>query len=102
MNNIINKIQSKISSKIIIDYDMRKSTWFRAGGKAKGYTIINDINDLKTIISFAKNIKYYIIGVGSNLLVRDKGFDGLIIKLGRNFNNIAIDNNKNLYYKKRR
>mgnify|MGYP001456726410 CR=1 FL=1 len=93
MHNLINKIQSKIKSNIFLDYDMRKSTWFRAGGNALGYVIVNSISDLKTIISYADQIKYYIIGVGSNLLVRDGGFDGLIIKLGKNFNKIKISKN---------
>ncbi len=93
MNNILYKIQSKISSRILLNYDMKKSTWFRAGGKAEGYVIINSISDLKTVISFADKIKYYIVGVGSNLMVRDKGFDGLILKLGKNFNNIKIKKN---------
>ncbi len=93
MSNILNIIQSKIKSKILKDYDMRSSTWFRAGGNAKGYVIVNNISDLKTIISYAEQIKYYILGAGSNLMVRDKGFDGLVIKLGRNFNNIKIKKN---------
>ena len=93
MSNILRKIQSRISSRILIDYEMRKSTWFRAGGNAKGYVIINNVADLKTIISFADKVKYYILGVGSNLMVRDQGFDGLVIKLGRNFNNIKIKRN---------
>ena len=91
MHSLISKIQSKIKSKIILDYDMKKSTWFRAGGNALGYVIANNISDLKTIISYADQIKYYIVGVGSNLMVRDGGFDGLIIKLGKNFNKIKIN-----------
>lgn len=94
MNDIIHEIQSKIKSKILLEYDMGKSTWFRVGGKAAGFLIINSLNDLRTIINYSNKIKYYIIGVGSNLLVRDKGFDGLIIKLGKNFNNIKIKKNK--------
>ncbi|MDC0217352.1 UDP-N-acetylmuramate dehydrogenase [Pelagibacteraceae bacterium] len=90
MHSLINKIQSKIKSNIFLDYDMRKSTWFRAGGNALGYVIVNNIYDLKTILSYSDQIKYYIVGVGSNLMVRDKGFDGLIIKLGKNFNKIKI------------
>ena len=93
MDSLINKIQSEIKSNILLNYDMRKSTWFRAGGNALGYVIVNSISDLKTIISYADQIKYYIIGVGSNLLVRDGGFDGLIIKLGKNFNKIKISKN---------
>ena len=51
MHSLINKIQSKIKSTIFLDYDMRKSTWFRAGGNALGYVIIDNICDLKTIIN---------------------------------------------------
>ena len=91
MHSLINKIQSEIKSNIFLDYDMKKSTWFRAGGNALGYVIVNNISDLKTIFSYADQIKYYIVGVGSNLMIRDGGFDGLIIKLGKNFNKIKIN-----------
>ena len=93
MHSLINKIQSNIKSNIFLDYNMRKSTWFRAGGNALGYVIVNSISDLKTIISYSDQIKYYIVGVGSNLMVRDGGFNGLIIKLGKNFNKIKINKN---------
>ena len=93
MHSLINKIQSNIKSNIFLDYNMRKSTWFRAGGNALGYVIVNSISDLKTIISYSDQIKYYIVGVGSNLMVRDGGFNGLIIKLGKNFNKIKINEN---------
>ena len=82
MNDIIYEIQSKIKSKILLNYEMRKSTWFRTGGKALGFVTVNNLKDLKTIASYVHKIKYYIIGVGSNLLVRDSGYDGLIINLG--------------------
>ena len=91
MHSLINKIQSNIKSNIFLDYNMRKSSWFRAGGNALGYVIVNSISDLKTIISYSDQIKYYIVGVGSNLMVRDGGFNGLIIKLGKNFNKIKIN-----------
>ncbi len=93
MNDIFVEIQSKIKDKILFDYDMAKATWFRTGGKAKGFAVINSLVDLKTIVSYSAKIKYAIIGVGSNLLVRDKGYNGLIIKLGKNFNKISINKN---------
>ena len=93
MNDILYDIQLKIRDKILFDYDMGNSTWFRAGGKAKGYIVINNLEDLKTIVDYADKIKYTITGVGSNLLVRDSGYDGLIIKLGKSFNKIKIKNN---------
>ena len=93
MSEIISEIQSKLKSKILFDYDMGKSTWFRTGGKTQGYVTVNNVKDLKTIVRYQDKIKYSIIGVGSNLLVRDSGYDGLIIKLGKNFNKIKIKKN---------
>ena len=93
MNDILYDIQLKIRDKILFDYDMGNSTWFRAGGKAKGYIVVNNLEDLKTIVGYADKIKYLITGVGSNLLVRDSGYDGLIIKLGKSFNKIKIKKN---------
>ena len=93
MNDIFYEIQSKIKDKILFDYDMGNTTWFRTGGKAKGFVVINNIKDLKTVVGFAEKIKFAVIGVGSNLLVRDSGYNGLIIKLGKNFNQIKIKNN---------
>ena len=93
MDDIISEIQSKIKSNIIIDFDMSNSTWFRVGGKATGFVIVHHIKDLKTILTYANTINYFIIGVGSNLLVRDSGYDGLVIKLGKNFNKIKLKNN---------
>ncbi len=93
MNDIFLEIQSNIKDKILFDYDMGNTTWFRTGGKAKGFVVINNLKDLKTIASFAEKIKFAVIGVGSNILVRDSGYNGLIIKLGKNFNQIKIKNN---------
>ena len=76
MSDIIYEIQSKIKSKILFDYDMGKSTWFRTGGNAKGFTTVESLKDLKTLVNYRDKIKYYIVGLGSNLLVRDVGFNG--------------------------
>ena len=94
MNEIIDEIQSKINSSIFLDFDMGNTTWFRVGGKTKAYVIVNSIKDLKIILTYSNQINYYIIGAGSNLLVRESGFNGLIIKLGKNFNKIKIKKNR--------
>ena len=57
MNDLINEIQSKIGSKILIDYDMGKSTWFRVGGKARGFITINNIYDLLTFHMVKKSLQ---------------------------------------------
>ena len=54
MNDIISEVQSKIKSSIFLDFDMGKSTWFRVGGKAKGYVVVNSIRDLKIILTYSQ------------------------------------------------
>ena len=84
----ITKISEKLKSKFYYDFDIGKLTWFRTGGKAKIFIIVENSEELEIILNEIKNLKYYILGAGSNLLVRDKGYSGIIIKLGKGFNTI--------------
>ena len=80
---------------MIKNFDLSKSTWFQTGGKADLYCNVYDKEDLKIIIkNVPSNIPIFILGAGSNILVRDGGFKGLIIKLGKGFNNIYIKKGK--------
>lgn len=69
-------------------------TSFRVGGNAKFYVEISSIEDLKEALEFAqeKELKFYLLGGGTNLLVSDKGFDGLVIRM--KMNSICIDGSK--------
>ena len=60
MIDLIKEIQSKIGSRLLINYDTRRSTWFRAGGNAKGYTVLNSLGDLKKVISYSDQINYFL------------------------------------------
>ena len=84
----ISKISEKLKSKFYYDFDIGKLTWFRTGGKAKIFIIVENSEELEIILNEIKNFKYYILGAGSNLLVRDKGYSGIIIKLGKGFKTI--------------
>lgn len=61
---------------------LSKHTSFKIGGPAKYLCIPKEIDELKKALRFAKlrKLKILIIGLGSNLLISDKGFDGLVIK----------------------
>ena len=76
---------------IKFDYDLKKRTWFNIGGKTK---IFFKAESLKDLINFLKKIddkeKIFILGAGSNTLISDKLFDGVVIKLGKSFNNISL------------
>ncbi len=66
-------------------------TWFRVGGPAQVLFKPADVADLAFFLRHRpKDVPIYTIGVGSNLLVRDGGVPGVVIRLGRGFSNIAL------------
>ena len=84
-------LNNKIKSKIFLDHDVGKLSWFRTGGKSKVFIIVENEEELEMLINYVADFNYIIIGAASNLLIRDNGFDGIIIKLGKGFNNIKIN-----------
>ncbi len=76
------------------DFQLANVTWFNIGGKADILYKPEDLDDLQQfLINKPPEIPYIVIGVGSNILVRDGGFRGVVIKLGRKFANISHRNN---------
>ena len=86
MNKNFLNLADKLTSKIYFNHNIGKLTWFRTGGIAKIFVIVENIDELEIIMNELNNDNFYIIGSGSNLLIRDKGFNGTIIKLGKGFN----------------
>ncbi len=93
MEKIILKISKDLKSKFYFDYDTSKNVWFRAGGNVAIFCLVYDENELRFILKNIDGIPYEIIGAGSNILVRDKGFYGIIFKLGKSFNKIVLHEN---------
>jgi len=91
--NDLEKLSSDIEGDIFFNYDLKKLNWFNIGGKTK---IFFKPNTLKSLVEFlniySKRGKIFILGAGSNVLINDVTFPGVIIKLGRNFSNISILN----------
>jgi UDP-N-acetylmuramate dehydrogenase len=72
--------------------DMSAITWFRAGGPADVLYAPEDEADLADFLKSApKEIPVYPVGVGSNLLVRDGGVRGVVVRLGAPFAKISIE-----------
>ena len=95
MNKFYNELIQKLDKKdIIIDEPMKKHTSFKIGGNADYFIYVRNVEELIFIIDRLKenNINYYIVGNGTNLLVKDNGFRGAIIKLM--FNEIKFTDNK--------
>ena len=83
MSKKIIELADKLKSKIYSDYNAGKHTWFRTGGNAKIFAIVEDNLELEIILNEINNENFYIIGSGSNLLIRDNGYNGTLIKLGK-------------------
>jgi len=87
----LTKFSNEVSSKIYFNYDLKKSNWFNIGGKTKIYFRPENLPDLMLFLKkFGKKEKIHILGAGSNTLISDETFDGVVIKLGKNFSKISI------------
>tara|TARA_B110000114_G_C15071143_1_gene389659 strand:- start:877 stop:1785 length:909 start_codon:yes stop_codon:yes gene_type:complete len=87
----IRKFSNEVKSKIYFDFDLKKSNWFNIGGKTKVYFKPESLSDLVLLLKkFGDNEKIFILGAGSNTLINDSTFDGIVIKLGKNFSNVSL------------
>ena len=85
------KTLEQFGTNVKFEHDLKKKNWFNIGGKAK---VFYKAENLKDLIIFLKKIgnkeKIFILGAGSNTLITDNLFDGIVIKLSKNFNNISL------------
>lgn len=84
------------SSEIKKDEPMKKHTSFKIGGNADIFIKISDLDDLKNILKFINEnkINFTIVGNGSNILVKDNGIRGIVVKLDFKEIDIKKDDNK--------
>jgi len=89
-------IQVIDKERILVDENMKHHTTFRVGGKADYFVMPKSIEQVQGVINLCKkeNLPYYILGNGSNLLVGDKGYRGVIIQIYREMNEITVDGDK--------
>ena len=82
----------KVRGRLEANRSLADLTWFRVGGPAEVFFTPEDENDLSDFLKLTSaNIPIYVIGVGSNLLVRDGGIPGVVIRLGRAFMNVEVE-----------
>jgi UDP-N-acetylmuramate dehydrogenase len=96
---IINQEQLSLefNNNVKFDYDLKKKNWFNIGGKTKIYFKASNLKDLiKFLTKIENKEKIFILGGGSNTLITDKIYDGVVIKLTNNFNNISLLSNETI------
>jgi len=89
--NQIKKLLEEFGDNVRFECDLKKKNWFNIGGKSK---VFYKANNLKELVIFLKKLnnreKIFILGAGSNTLISDNLFDGVVIKLSKNFNNVSL------------
>jgi UDP-N-acetylmuramate dehydrogenase len=81
----------RVRGRYSVNISLSTTVWFRVGGPAQ---VVFKPADVQDLVFFLKekpsDIPVTVIGVGSNLLVRDGGVPGVVVRLGKGFNNIAL------------
>ena len=87
----LKNLLEEFGSNVKFEHDLKKKNWFNIGGKSK---VFYKAENLRELVNFLKKLeckeKIFILGAGSNTLVSDNLFDGVVIKLSKNFNNISL------------
>ena len=93
----LENFSKEVKGKLVFNYDLKKTNWFNIGGKTKVYFKPESLNELISFLKeFGKTEKLFILGAGSNILINDGIFNGVVIKLGKNFSNISLLPNKTI------
>lgn len=95
--NFYNRMMDIIDeNRIYTDEPMKKHTTFRVGGNADFFVIPKTVEEVKQTIMLCveQDMPYYILGNGSNLLVGDKGYRGVVIQIYKEMNNVFVDGQK--------
>ena len=87
----IEEVKKNLKGKVSFNENLSKLSWFNLGGPAK---VLFRPENLKELSAFLKTIKGFrkikVLGAGSNTLIRDGGFDGIIIKFSKSFSHISL------------
>jgi UDP-N-acetylmuramate dehydrogenase len=88
----LKSLMPALRGRLLANQPLAELTWFRVGGPAQILFMPEDEADLCYFLSnLPTEIALTVIGLGSNLIVRDGGVPGATVRLGRGFNEIAIE-----------
>ena len=87
----IKKFSKETKIKFDFNYDLKKNNWFNIGGKTQVYFKPESLSDLAVFLKiFGTKEKIFVLGAGSNTLINENIFNGIVIKLGKNFSNTTL------------
>src|ERR1700691_2136780 len=86
-----------LRGRLTADAPLAPFTWFRVGGPAEVLFSPADEDDLAYLLSrLPGEVPVTVLGLGSNLIVRDGGVSGVVIRLGRGFNEVTVEDGARL------
>src|SRR5436305_206683 len=92
--DIVPSLKAKIPAlrgRLLPNEPLAPLTWFRVGGPAQVLFMPEDEADLAYLLKhLPSDIPVTVIGLGSNLIVRDGGVSGVVIRLGRGFGDVTV------------
>jgi UDP-N-acetylmuramate dehydrogenase len=92
--DIVRELNSRLPlrGRLLANQSLAELTWFRVGGPAQALFMPEDEEDLAdALANLPADIAITVVGLGSNLIVRDGGVPGVVVRLGRGFNAVAIE-----------
>lgn len=96
--DIVPELKAKmpeLRGRLLANQSLGEFTWFRVGGPAQAFFMPEDENDLAYFLrNLPPEIPMVVIGAGSNLIVRDGGVPGVVVRLGRGFNDVKIEGDR--------
>ncbi|MFG6338374.1 MAG: UDP-N-acetylmuramate dehydrogenase [Lachnospiraceae bacterium] len=83
------------AERLLFHEPMSRHTTFRVGGEAECMAVVESKEELSQLVSYLGRIEqdYFVLGNGSNLLVGDKGYRGIIVKLGPRLSAVGVEKN---------
>src|ERR1700694_3100938 len=82
----------QLRGRLLANQSLAELTWFRVGGAAQALFVPEDEADLAFFLgALPSEIPVTVVGLGSNLIVRDGGVPGVVIRLGRGFGEVKIE-----------
>jgi UDP-N-acetylmuramate dehydrogenase len=92
---LLKKTMPDLRGRLLADQPLAELTWFRVGGPAQLLFMPEDEADLSYFLAhFPAEFAVTVIGLGSNLIVRDGGVPGAVVRLGRGFNGICVEDTR--------
>src|SRR5688572_14579441 len=92
ISDVTSGVRAAVRGRILEDQPLAELTWFRVGGRAQALFMPEDEDDLAYFLAnLPPDIPVTVIGLGSNLIVRDGGVPGVVIRLGRGFNAVSAE-----------